>query len=150
MAGNSTVLSAGRVTVSTTGYQTSAILNRLNALIAANNSRDSIAAYSLDSNGSGNTVPVASPTVPGLYVVPTDGVASIDLQSRPDSLQSTFGVILAAGTTVTLTGGDANTAIASQGVLDYSAAPALSMHSATVRRSMLSVTGPVSASAAPT
>lgn len=119
MAGNSTVLSAGRVTVSTTGYQTTAILSRLNKLIAASNGRDSIASYNLDSNGGSDTISVPSPTVPALYVVPSGGVASIDLQSRPDDAQSTFGVVLAEGTTVTLTGGDANTAIASQGVLDY-------------------------------
>lgn len=117
MAGNSTVLSAGRVTVATTGYQTTAILDRLNALITASHGRDSIATYNSGPNG--GTVAVDSPSVAALYVVPGDGAARIDLQSRPDSINSLFGVILASTTTMTLTGGDANTAIASQGVLDY-------------------------------
>jgi len=63
MAGNSTVLSAGRVTVATTGYQTGAILNRLNALIAASNAKDSVAEYSIANNG-GGTVSVTSSTLP--------------------------------------------------------------------------------------
>ena len=120
MAGNSTVLAAGRVTVSTTGYQTGAILNRLNALIAASNGRDSVATYDLASNGAADAVLVPSPSVPALYVVPSTAVASLDLQSRPDTVRSTFGVILAADTNITLTGGDANTAVASEGVLNYS------------------------------
>ena len=120
MAGNSTVLAAGRVTISTTGYQTTAILNRLNALIAGSNGRDSVATYDITSNGVTDTVLVPSPSVPALYVVPSTAVASLDLESRPDTVRSTFGVILAADTQITLTGGDTNTAVASEGMLNYS------------------------------
>jgi len=53
MAGNSTVLSAGKVTVSTTGYQTGAILNRLNALIATSQGSTSISSYDASAAGTG-------------------------------------------------------------------------------------------------
>lgn len=117
MAGNATVLSTGYATVSTTGAQTGQVLNRLNSLIQTSNAISSVNAYDQDvDNGSAT---IAASATPGLYVVPDGSTATISIQS------SAAGVVLAQNTNVTLAGGDANTGIVSQGILDYSGAAGL-------------------------
>lgn len=114
MASTSTVLAAGAATVTATGFQTGALLDRLNALIVASNAGANVSVYNPAVRDAAGDVLLPSSTTPGLYAIPGGTSGSFSIQG------TSAGVILAAGTTVTLLGGDSRTAVVSQGILNYS------------------------------
>ena len=112
MAGNSTVLAAGSVTVSTTGAQTGYALRQVTTLV--NNAKAIGNLYTNDPTSPATAISAPAPYAQGAAYALNEGyTGTLDLPVGYGS------AVIGANTRVTVTGGDPTTAIVSAGQLDY-------------------------------